>query len=331
MNISGHTNQIKYLRRLFSSERIPQTILFSGLDGIGKKIIAETMLTSLFCTEENKPCGKCQECSRIKNRTHSDFIIISPDENGKIPIGDKDKKEYGSVRWLIHRLSETPFSGRYAVIIDGIEKISTAGQNALLKTIEEPNDNTNIILITSSINSILQTIKSRATIIKFPSLPINNVTEILKASHSERKHSELEFAAIASGGSVEHSQFVLENFDDIIETGNNIRKFINSNTVFNSDIQSINKKTSSTDLISILINIYAYNLRTLTLKQAYNVYFEKLYIDSQEAILKLLKILTAVKKTENFNVNISTALKAMLFKFKTGPDKEMPFLERYNI
>lgn len=331
MKVLGHTEKIKHLKKIYSSDKIPQTMLFSGTPGIGKKIIAKSCLKMLFCSSENKPCGTCSNCKKIASGAHPDFIVVSPDEKGKIPLGDRDKKEYGSVRWLIHRLTETPFSGKFAVIIDGVDRISDSGQNALLKTIEEPNSSTNIILITSQLNGILQTIKSRSSIVKFSSLTIENCIEILRTKHEDAEETILEFAAIAGGGSVERAEVVLAKNEEVLAACVNIKEFIINSKIFSYDLDSLNKELSPSGIVPILINIYGYILETLLTASSYNIHFGEIYIDSEYSVRKLLKMLTALMKSENFNINKTVALKAMLFEFKTDSGREMPFLERINI
>ena len=106
-NIVGHQNQILKLKNIFESNKIPQTLLFSGLSGIGKKTIALELIRYIFCKE--KGVCKCDHCKLIEARTHPDFFMLGPDEKGNIPIGKAN--EEGTVRWLIEKLTKKPISG----------------------------------------------------------------------------------------------------------------------------------------------------------------------------------------------------------------------------
>jgi DNA polymerase-3 subunit delta' len=62
--ITGHEAQRRRLEMMASGGRLPPTMLFSGISGIGKRKLAKLVLASLFCAGENRPCGKCSECIR---------------------------------------------------------------------------------------------------------------------------------------------------------------------------------------------------------------------------------------------------------------------------
>src|SRR5208337_5161192 len=128
--IIGHTRQLDILNLLFWNETIPHTMLFTGMTGIGKKLVARRFLTALFCAAEEPPCMKCPACLQAAGKTLPDIIELTPDDKETIPIGDTDRSEEGSVRWLIDRLSKKSLSGKFGVLIDRAESISIPGQNA---------------------------------------------------------------------------------------------------------------------------------------------------------------------------------------------------------
>ena len=185
--IIGHSRQIKILEVLRRNDDIPQTILFSGKSGIGKKLVARRLLASLFCEAGDPPCLKCPSCLQAAGGTFPDIIELGPDEKGSIPIGDADRSEPGSVRWLIDRLSKKSISGTYGVLIDGAESISAAGQNALLKTIEEPQAGAHIIIITANRSLILPTILSRCMNLPFyPACAVRGEGGLRRRGHGRR-------------------------------------------------------------------------------------------------------------------------------------------------
>ena len=117
--IIGHERQLRVLSLLVKNKNTPHSMLFSGKSGIGKRLIARRFLAALFCTAGNPPCGSCPSCLQAgRAATHPDIIELAPDEKGSITIGDVDRSEPGTVRWLISRLSKKSVSGKYGVLID---------------------------------------------------------------------------------------------------------------------------------------------------------------------------------------------------------------------
>ena len=64
------------LRRDVKMNTVRQGYIFEGSDGIGKKTVARLFAQMIFCTEENKPCGKCHGCSMFNAGSHPDFFVL---------------------------------------------------------------------------------------------------------------------------------------------------------------------------------------------------------------------------------------------------------------
>jgi len=196
--IIGHGRELKNLSALKSAEGMPHSVLLTGQRGIGKRLIAERFLSSFLCKGGNPPCGECNICRQISAGTYPDLIILERDDKGKIPVGSKDKLMPGSVRWLIDRLSRAASTGNYTVIIDGVDTISEAGQNALLKTIEEPYSKAYIFLIAESRTGILPTIISRCIEIPFQPLRDDDLRQIIKMQGITSPETDF-YIAISAG------------------------------------------------------------------------------------------------------------------------------------
>ena len=201
--VTGHTDQTGRLTLLFEKNTLPGTFLFSGPSGIGKKLIAQRTIAAVFCTSSNPPCLDCRDCRQIAENIHPDFVFLSPNERGIIPIGSEDKKEEGSVRWIIERLSMKSVSGKRAALIDGVDHMRVEGQNALLKTIEEPSPGSVLFLIASGTAGILPTIISRCFGIKFAPLSVREILDLLEKKMLINEHSPV--IAEISGGSFENA------------------------------------------------------------------------------------------------------------------------------
>lgn len=169
--IVGHDENISVLKAMLKSGRIPHALLFVGADGIGKSIVAKTFAAGLLCTSEDKPCGLCQACCRVKNMTHPDLFVISPD-GASIKIDQ--------VRELQREAALAPYYGKRRVgIIEAAETMTTQAANSFLKTLEEPAGDTVFILVSSARQQLLDTIISRCRIMPFYVLSAAVLTKAL--------------------------------------------------------------------------------------------------------------------------------------------------------
>ena len=151
------------LSRSFQAGSVVHAFLIHGDEGCGKKTLVQTMSMALHCTGEGeKPCLECGPCRRMLMGVHPDHIEVASDSS---VISVK------MVRDLIDRLTEKPYEGGWrTVIIHDAEKMNEAAQNALLKTLEEPDGRTAFFLLTAHPEGLLATIRSRCRPVFMPRL-----------------------------------------------------------------------------------------------------------------------------------------------------------------
>ncbi len=317
-SIIGHKMQITRLEALARGGRIPQSMIFAGPAGIGKKALAREFISSLFCTADNPPCGSCAACARTRSGAHQDFIELAPNEKGSIPIGNEEKREEGSVRWLIERLSRKPLSGRYGVIVDGIESISIEGQNALLKTIEEPPESTCIILIASSRTEILPTIRSRCFEMEFFPLDDGELDAILGRQGIPRE--ERERIIPMAGGTLRCALPLAdaETMERVRSACAEISSFLSRGEMIGQAFDAALKHIGAGMLLDIALNVYGLNMRYLARGRSAPPEYTDVFIRDLESLLKVLKILLALKRGQVNNLNLRIALKAMLYSVQSG-------------
>ena len=139
--------------RSVKAGRIAHAFLLSGPHGVGKKSCASMLAQAILCTSEDIPCGACPECKKFMAGLHPDVHIVEPD-------GRSVKIE--QIRELRKKIALKPFSAqRHIVIIHQADRMTTEAQNALLKSLEEPEGGTVFFLITEQQGAMLQTIVSR--------------------------------------------------------------------------------------------------------------------------------------------------------------------------
>ncbi|SEN78432.1 DNA polymerase-3 subunit delta' [Peptostreptococcus russellii] len=150
-SILGQEIVKKRLSSAIKSNRITNAYIFTGPEGVGKKMIAEAFASSLIgINAQNSP----------------DYILIEA-KKGENSI------KIDQIRKLNSNMGLKPYSNYKIYLINDAEKMTVQAQNALLKTLEEPSSYGIIILITRNEQALLQTIRSRCTEVKFS--PLNNI------------------------------------------------------------------------------------------------------------------------------------------------------------
>lgn len=161
--INNQPQVIEALKKAIEKDRLPHALLFQGPAGCGQREAAAELAKTIFC--ENKKglesCDACTHCRQISQNTHPDFSFLEPEEDAH------DIKVEG-IRKLIERASFKPFSANAKVfVIDQAERLNDIAQNAFLKTLEEPLGRTIFVLISSSPEGLLATIRSRVQTLHF--------------------------------------------------------------------------------------------------------------------------------------------------------------------
>ncbi len=177
-SLFGHYEIFDTLKNLYLNKKFPNKIILSGEKGIGKCTLAYHVINYIlslnedhnYDTKDYKINSENKSFKLIKNKSNPNFNLIDV-EDGKKNI------DINQIRDLISNLNKSSFneSPRF-VLIDNINLLNLNSVNALLKVIEEPNDNINFILINSN-KRVLATLKSRCINFKI-SLTQNQVIEI---------------------------------------------------------------------------------------------------------------------------------------------------------
>lgn len=145
-----------HLKKSLRSGKISHAYIFYGEKGSGKKSLAELFARSLQCecgTEE--PCNQCISCRQALHGNQPDIIYVQHEKPTVISV-DEIRKQVN------HTVGIKPYSSnRKVYIIEDAEKMNVQAQNALLKTLEEPPAYAVLLLLTSNLEALLQTIRSR--------------------------------------------------------------------------------------------------------------------------------------------------------------------------
>jgi DNA polymerase III subunit delta' len=192
--IRGQNSPVSILRSALRKNRLAHAYIFTGPDGVGKRRTALMLAKAMNCQSSPEPgdcCDRCSSCRKIDSGNHADVISIEP-EGESIKIDQ--------IRELQRRLRFRPMEGgRRACLVDGAERMNEAASNALLKTLEEPPEETHLFLVTCRPHQLLPTIQSRCQWVKFKPLPTGQIEEIVRRELPGDAEKASFFASLAGG------------------------------------------------------------------------------------------------------------------------------------
>lgn len=182
----GHDEVLGGLWRAARRGRLPHALLFGGPEGVGKFLAAEYFVRGLACERGiGPPCGTCGACKRLLSGNYGDLHVLDIRSLGKNEIrvcyltlrtDDASKKEMDGNpednldSFLALRAAE---AGWRIVLIRDADRMNSQAQNALLKNLEEPGEQTLLVLVTSNPDRLLTTIHSRCVHVSFARLPLD--------------------------------------------------------------------------------------------------------------------------------------------------------------
>ena len=240
--LNNYFNELKYL---FDNNKLPNKILLSGQKGSGKFTLSLHLINYILSNDEDYSYDvqnlqindKNRSFKLIKNNTSPNFFLIDI---------KKEKKaiEVDQIRELISFCNKSSFNNKPRfVLIDNHELMNLNSNNALLKTLEEPNDNIFFIIINNS-SKILQTIKSRCLYFKIKlsqQESINIFNKIINKDIDSLINNDLISHYFTPGDLLNLYNFSLEKKIDL--SNMNLKDFllkIIDNQYYKKDILSIN-------------------------------------------------------------------------------------------
>ncbi|MCK5451058.1 MAG: DNA polymerase III subunit delta' [Candidatus Omnitrophica bacterium] len=196
-DIKDQNKTVRYLSNSLLSGRRANSYLFFGPEGVGRALCAKAFIATLICPEkkiQSEACGVCPACLRIERSEHPDLIWIKPGKNKAIKIDE--------IRKVKNILNLKPYEASNSVcVIEDAHFMTTAASNALLKVMEEPPGDALFILITSKKELLLETVVSRCSEVKFGSMSVNTVKDIIMEKENSIDEKDAKFLAVFSQGS----------------------------------------------------------------------------------------------------------------------------------
>lgn len=222
--IIGHENIIEQLHHAIQSNRIAGAYLFVGPASVGKETVACHFAKSINCLESAvAACGKCLSCRKTEDGNHPDMQIIRP--SGAWMKIDQ-------VRDLQKQIVYRPLEGeRKVYILTEAERMNLEAANCLLKTLEEPPAASVLILLTTNLEALLPTIRSRCQIIRFHPMPVPELVAYLTEEFNLEAPQAFSIATLSDGavgralGMVQKDGTNDEKIPDILTATNRLDVF----------------------------------------------------------------------------------------------------------
>jgi DNA polymerase III subunit delta' len=188
--LTGNERVKQLLRRMLGLGRVPGALLFTGEEGVGKKLFALEIAKALNCRAPQgvEGCGKCPACVRMsrfnfpQSEDSDDWKKIIWTDHGDVGVVVAPRRLLlvDQMRDIDREANFRPFEGKARLfIVDDADKLNDASANALLKILEEPPPTSHVILITSRPAMLLPTIRSRCQAIRFAPLTTAEIEQHL--------------------------------------------------------------------------------------------------------------------------------------------------------
>jgi DNA polymerase-3 subunit delta' len=245
-SIKGQQKALFILARSMADSRLHHAYRFEGPQGTGKTMTAMAMAATLNClspvektfsaahdgrerrTTIREFCGGCRSCRKIPvggsldSLDHPDVYLLQPQGQSRL-IKIEQIREIQSIA------AYAPVEGKARVfVIREADKVTEAASNAFLKLLEEPPRDTYFFLTTSRPHKLLQTIRSRTTVVRFSPLSSEDVKAILLEAAPGSDEKALALAASMSGGSVSRALDGLEGEGSAAEALKFVSNFDNN-------------------------------------------------------------------------------------------------------
>ena len=179
-----HEKLMNSLITSIKNKKNSNAYIFEGPKGTFKHECAKLFAMSLCCTSSEIPCGCCEGCVQAKAQTNPDIKhIVHPSNKTRIDVD--------TIRSINEDAVIRPFSSKRKIyIIDEGDLMTTEAQNAFLKTFEEPPEYAVFIVVADNLDNLLQTIKSRATVVSFGAVEKKQIAKYISEKYPQHIEKE---------------------------------------------------------------------------------------------------------------------------------------------
>ena len=183
-DVPGNSRVKKILIRALQKNRVPNSLLFCGPEGVGKRETALVLAKALNCQRRSDDaCETCASCKAVNAGNFPDVMEIQPEKN---------VLKIEQMRLLRDVAYFKPMTGKKRIfIVAEAEKMTDEAANSLLKILEEPPLFSYIILMTHNPFLLMSTIKSRCQVLNFLPISKEDMEKILMGKGYERRKARV--------------------------------------------------------------------------------------------------------------------------------------------
>ena len=322
-DIVGHEDIIRHFKSSIELDKIGHAYIISGEIDSGKKLLAKAFAATLQCESgESEACGKCKSCIKMASGNHPDIITVTHEKPNIISV-DEIREQ------VVDSICVKPYESKYKIyIIPDAQLLNAQAQNALLKTIEEPPEYGIIILLTSNLNKMLETVISRCIVLNTKPVRERDMLEYLMKQMNlteEKAYFCLDFAqgnlgkAIKLAGNGEYVQ-IIESVVDVLKKIQNLD--VDDLAKALSDIQQF--KMSMDDYMDLMMMWFrdvlmlkvTGNIDKLLFKGEYSTMKKQAQVLSYKAIEEKIDAIARAKQRLDVNANFDITMELLLLTLK---------------
>lgn len=322
-DIIGQEQIKEHLQNALSTGKISHAYIINGERFAGKEFIAQIFAMALQCEAEGgKPCQECHSCKQTLSANQPDIIRVTHEKPGSIGVDDIRAQINGDI-------AIKPYSSPYKIyIVNEAEKMTVQAQNALLKTLEEPPAYAVILLLTTNVNSLLQTILSRCVVLNMKPVADKLVKEYLMNEMQVPDYKAEVCVAFARGNIGKARQLAAsEDFEKVKEEALSLLKYVHEMDITEM-IAAIKKVSEYKFDVNDYLDILSIWYRDVLLFKATNdanhlVFREEIQNirrvagrTSYEGIEAVIQALTKAKSRLDANVNFDLTMELLLLEMK---------------
>lgn len=286
---------------LFQGHPLQHAFLFCADKGMGKKSFSLYLAKNILCLNNKdkksidpkmqEACGHCDSCRFFAANTHPDFKVIDRGQESIIKV-NRIRKE------IISDIHMRPQFSDYKVYLIDADALNQQGQNALLKSLEEPPDHVVFILTTTLLDNLLDTILSRVAILNLQPYSNSEIKKILEQNGIE---SNLDFVISYAGGNPGAALQIAkdENFQEVRQKA--IDLFFKFPTVGRTTLltDGLDFFKNTKHRVDLVLNLWQNLIRDALVLLDNDTIKELSQTDLEERLKKLVDYYSAEEKISN--------------------------------
>ena len=301
-SIYGYKYFFNEIIQLYNNRKMPNKILLSGKKGSGKSTFAYHLVNFFLSKDEelkydlieNKINSENKSFKLLQNNSHPNFYLIDL-------LAEKKNIDVAQIRGMISYTNKSTFNNQDRfIMIDNVEYLNKNSINALLKIIEEPNENIYFILITNSEKNMLPTLKSRCITFKIHfsfDETVNICNQILNQNILNELNYDLINYYCTPGEIIKLVQFAEEKQINLRDHDvSSIISLIIENTYYKKNIFIKNllinfielfllKRYKTSNNKNFLLNFYQSFIQKINNTEKFNLDEESLFLEFKSKIL----------------------------------------------